>query len=169
MVRLAESANAVSVVIEEESSDVDEVHDVAFGEGESFSGEAPDALPEREVEPLDMVCLSFLFGAGSVLFVGHNLLIRAPEVGEDEAGFVSGRNLFPKRPTTEHRARAVVPGHDLPGATAQRDPEPDRVLFAAHIAPQLVQLQHIALLGRQERLLHFGYGRRATPQVTVFF
>lgn len=102
--RLVESVDAVTVVFEEESSDVDEVDDVAFGEGERFSSEAPDALAEREVESLDMVCLPFLFGTRAVLLVGHHLLIGVPEVGENEARFIGGRNLVPQLAAAGHRA-----------------------------------------------------------------
>ena len=120
--RLVEPVDAILVVLQKENSDVDEVHDMAFGKGERFSSETPDALPEREVEALDVVGLPFLLGASSVLVVRHNLLISLPEIGKDEAGLVGGRNLAPQLSAAEHRARAMVPGHDLPGAPTQRDP-----------------------------------------------
>lgn len=161
--------DAVSVVVKEEEPDVNEVHDVALGEGERLAGEPGDALPEREIEALDMVCFSFLFGTGAVLLVGHDVLIRSPEVGEDQARLVGGRNLVPQLAAAEHGARTMMPSHDLPGATAQRNPQPHRVRLAAYIAPQLVQFQHISFLGRHQSLLHFGQRRGTVPQVTVFF
>jgi len=99
---LIESVDAVSVVFKEESSDVDEVHEVAFGEGEGLAGEPADALAQREVESLDMICFSVLLGTRAVLLARHHVLVGAPEVGEDETRFVSGRNLVPQRPTAEH-------------------------------------------------------------------
>ena len=117
-----ESAGLILVVVKEEESDVDEVHEVAFGKGKRLAGEAPDALPEGEVESLDMVCLTFSLGAGAVLVVRHNALIGAPEVSEDKPRLVSVWNLLPQLSAAHHRARAVVPGHHLPGATTERDP-----------------------------------------------
>ncbi len=133
--RLVESVDAVSVVVEEESSDVDEVHGVAFGKGERLAGEPANALAQREIEAFDMVCLPFLFGTSAVLVVGHNVLIGAPEVGEDQPTFISGWNLVPELSATTHRARAMMPGDHLSGATAQRDPQPDLVFLAADITP----------------------------------
>ncbi len=104
---------------------MDEVHGVAFGKGERLASESADALAQREVETLDVVCLSFLLTTRPVLLVGHNALIRRPEVGEDEAGFVSGWDLLPQLAATQPRARAMMPGHDLPGAATQRNPQPD--------------------------------------------
>ena len=39
---MVESVNAVLVVIEEEGSDMDEVHGVTLGKGKGLAGEAPD-------------------------------------------------------------------------------------------------------------------------------
>lgn len=100
-----ESVDAVSVVVKEKSTDVDEVHDVAFGKGKRFSSESADALTQGEVETLNVVCLSLLLGTGAVLVIRHNLLVGAPEVGENEAGFVGGRNLVPQLSATIHSCR----------------------------------------------------------------
>jgi len=83
---------------------VDEVHGVAFGEGERLAGEPADALSQREIESLDVVCLPFLFGASAVLLVGHDLLIGVPEVGEDQPTFISGWNPVPQLAAADHRA-----------------------------------------------------------------
>lgn len=111
------------------------MHEVAFGEGKGLSGESANALSQGEIEPLDMICLSVLFGARPVLIVGHDFLIGVPKVGEDEASFVSGRNLLPQLAAAIHRARAMMPSDHLPGAPTQCNPQPDRVTFVAHIRP----------------------------------
>ena len=155
--------------MKEKESDVNEVHEMAFREGERLAGESADALPEREIEALDVVGFSLLFGTRSVLVVGHHLLVGLPEVGEDEAGFVSVGDLLPQLAAAEHGAGAMMPSDHLPGAAAQRDPQPERVLLAAHKRPHLVQLQHLALLCGHKFGLHPLQRRGATPQVTVFF
>ena len=70
----------VSIVADEEEAKNDEVHEDGFRKGKALASEAPDALAKREVEALDMVCLSFLFGAGLMLVGRHHLLIRLPQI-----------------------------------------------------------------------------------------
>ena len=68
----------LEVVANEEEAKNDEVHEDGFRKGKALASEAPDALAQREIEALDMVCLSFLFGAGLMLVGRHHLLIRLP-------------------------------------------------------------------------------------------
>ena len=71
------------------------MHGVRLGEGERLAGQSGDALSQREVEAFDMICFSFLLGTGSVLLVGHHLLIRLPQVREDETRSIGGGDLVP--------------------------------------------------------------------------
>ncbi len=66
------------VVADKEEAKDDEVHEDGLGEREALAGETPDALAQREVETLDVVCLSFLLGARLMLVGWHHIAPRPP-------------------------------------------------------------------------------------------
>lgn len=141
------------VVLHEKKAKDDEVHEDGFGEGESFTGESSQALAQREVEPLDVVGLSFFFAARLMLLLRQHFLIRFPQVAKAKSALVVSGNLVPQSAARSGTAVTPMPSHDLPCPSAQRHPQPHRLLFALDKAPEFVQLQDIIALGCQQRWL----------------
>ena len=119
-----------------------------LGEGERFSHQAPYALAEREVEPLYMIGLSLLLGAGLMLFLGEDALVTFEQVGVAQARFIGRRNLLPQAPATDFVTGTIPPGYDLTRSSAQSEPNPHLILLAFDERPDLVQFQNVLLVGR---------------------
>ena len=122
-----------------------------LGEGERFSDESGYALAQCEIEAFDVVGLALLFRAGLMLWGGHNAVVGKVEVGVAQGAFVAVRNLVPQHLATQRIPFSIPPRYNLPGSSTQRQPNPHLVLFVAHKAPHLIQLQHLALLCGQKR------------------
>ena len=57
----------LDVVSNQKEAKDGEVHEDRLGKGKTFTGEAPNALAQCEIESLDMVCFSFCFAARLML------------------------------------------------------------------------------------------------------
>ena len=143
----------VCVVLNEKEAKDDEVHEEGFGEGEGFAGEAPDALAQGEIEPLDVVCLSFFFAAPLMLVGRQHLLVSLPPVAKAEGALIALGNLAPQSAAGAGTSVTPVPSHHLPCAAAQRHPQPHRLLLALDKTPEFVQFQNIIALCREKRWL----------------
>lgn len=166
--RLVEPEDAVSVVLEQEAPDVDEVHRVTFGKGERLAREPAHSLPESEVEAFQAVGRPLFLLLVELLW-GHNQSISGPGIGKSAAAFVVLRHLVPQLLACRGGVVAWHPRHDLASSAAQRHMNPHLVLLAGHIRPELIQLQLIAFLSGQERLLQLLLRGRTAPLFTVFF
>lgn len=125
----------LAVVLNEEESEDDKVHEDGFGEGEALASEASDALAQCEVESLDVVCLSFFFAARLMLAFGQHLLIRLPQVAKAKGALVVCGNLVPQSATGAGASVTPMPGDHLSCSSTQRHPQPNRLLLAPHEAP----------------------------------
>lgn len=85
-----------SIVEDEEVADSSIVPEVSFGKGKGFSHQTRHALAQREIEAFDVVGLSFLFAAGTMLILGNDLSIGLPKIGEARSGFISRGDFVPQ-------------------------------------------------------------------------
>ena len=128
---------------EEAASDLMDLN--GFGEGEAFADEATQALAQRVVEAFDVIRGAF-GGGGSTLGGGQDVVVAFPMIGVQPALTVSGWDAAPQEARRGVIARAERVGHDLAGASAQRQPRRLPVAVT-HEAPQLVQFQGVLGLG----------------------
>ena len=70
--------------------------------------------------------------AAVVLGRGHDLRIGGPKVAVAQTGFVAGGNALPQHPTRRFTPTANGISDDLPGASAQRQPQPTLVSASEH-------------------------------------
>ena len=126
--------NAVLVVLEEEASDVDEVHDVGLGKGEGLAGEPSHTLSKREVETFETIGRP-LFLLLVELLLGHHKSVSGPGIGKSTAAFVAWGHLVPELLAGASRVVAWHPCHHLPCSAAQGHMNPYLVFLTAHIRP----------------------------------
>ena len=130
--------NAVAVVLDKEEPQVDEMHEVGLGERERLAHETRHPLAQCQVEPFDVIGLSFVFTTSPMLFSRQNGLISLPEVAVESASSVALGNLVPQSATGLLAAVTVMPGDHLSGSSAQGDPDPHLALLGANVRPQFV-------------------------------
>src|SRR5438067_5304779 len=151
------SALKLQVVVREEDSQPEFMHIEVLGEGESLAHEPADTLPGRAEEAFGVAGLPSLFGAAAVRACWKHRFIRKPKVAACRSAEVVRRQSSSQPAGALLRAVAEHVGDHLAGASAERDPEPALAFFlAAHKAPELIEFQHVAFSGGQQRLLKPG-------------
>src|SRR5215210_1448658 len=147
----------VEIMLSEEDAQPEFVHLEAFGEGKGFAHEAADALASGAEETLGMAGLAVLLGTEAVSSRWKYRLIGKPLIAARGAAEVVGRQASSQPPGAFFRAVAQHAGNNLASAPAQGHPQPALALFfAANEAPELIELQHVASSGRQQRFVECG-------------
>jgi len=81
--------------VQAEGSDMDEVHEVTFGEGKCFLGEAPERWRNVSLKRSTLFVYPSCLVHARRCLSGTTACVDAPEVGENQASFAGGRNLLP--------------------------------------------------------------------------
>jgi hypothetical protein len=114
-----------------------------------LSGIAGEPLSNQSEKTFDVGQLS---ASLPDLLVGRVLLenrpVGLPEVTEALFVAIFRWDLCPKPSTSLRRSVSDHESNDLPGTSAERDPEPTFVRPLADIGPALVEFEDIALFGR---------------------
>src|SRR5262245_59894725 len=111
--------------------------------------------------------LPFRFRGHLMLFSVKDRVISLPAVTERRTMDVIIRQLPPELKGAVLRTVAKPIGDDLAGAPTQGDPQPPLLSFAADKRPQLVQLQNIVQLSRQQATRQGGLPLYPTAQPTA--
>ena len=99
------------------------VHGIDFGKRQGAAHQPSQTLAQRIVESLDVVSLALPL-TGLVLVWRQDSLIGFPKVAVAQTVFVAVRDALPQQTAGFDTARTQSIGHDLPGATAQSQPQP---------------------------------------------
>jgi hypothetical protein len=118
------------VVTGEEEPDTNIVHHDGLGKGEGFAHEPPKTLAQGVVAALDKGSLAALLADPCMLVGRKRRGIGLPKIMETMGQTVGLRNSVPQLATGRHRAVADGVGDDLPGASAQGEPEPGLIELA---------------------------------------
>ena len=98
-------------------------------------------MPQRAVEPFDVIGLAGELGEGAVLGEGNDTCVDCVLIRiEQGALLIHGGNLVPQGFGALATAVPDMEGDDLTGRGVQRNPDPLLVLLLPHKAPELVQL-----------------------------
>ena len=127
------------------------VHAFALGEGERFAHEAAQSLTQGAVPAFDVVGLALGFAAQAVRALGEHPFVGQPKVAAGRPAAVVRGDALAQGTGTFGRTIPHEEGDDLAGLAAKRDPHPAGVGLGANEAPEFVQLQNVARLGRQKR------------------
>jgi len=123
------------------------MHDLALGKRERLSHQPPQALAQRVVEALNVAGLSLALVRGPMEPGWQYDLVGVPEVREAALLAIGGRDAVPEAATGLYGALADGMAHDLEGAPADRQPQPDVVGLVGDEGPLFIQLQYVAALG----------------------
>lgn len=139
----------------QEKTDSDFVHLERFGKRQGFANEAAQALAERVVKRLNVIC-GATFGVVGVMWVGgQDVVVALQVVGIKRTLAVSQRDAIPKEPGGRIIARTRRASDDLAGTPTRGQPQPDHPEpTMAHEAPHFIQLQDFQGLDRSQSGLH---------------
>lgn len=107
------------------------MHKITLGKRQRLANQAPHPLADGIIVALNVVGLPAPLAA-VVLGRGHDLRISRPEVAVAQTAFVAGGNALPQHATRRCAATTQSIGDDLPGAPAQRQPQPTLVFASEH-------------------------------------
>ena len=130
-----------------------------FGEGVRPSHQATEPGPQGAEPAFDVVGFALGLAAATVGVLGESGGIGVPVVAAGSTSPVALGQRGAQIIGTLLAAVAQRPAHDLAGSSTQRHPQPERLRLAAHVAPEFIQLQHVPVLGGQERV-HEGWDLR---------
>ncbi len=111
------------IVVVDEEFDGGFMHKITFGKRQRLAHQAPYPLADGIIVALNVVGFATSFAA-VVLGRGHDLRISCPKVAVAQAGLVAGGNALPQHTTGGFAATTHGIGYDLPGASAQCQPQP---------------------------------------------
>lgn len=119
---------------------------VTFGKSQRFPNKPCQTLPQGVVPVFNMGCLSG-FLTDRLLVVPKHTWVGLPKIAVGVGGPVGFWDARPELTATVRASVACEPGHDLPGAPAERNPHPAGTGLALDERAQLVQLQNVFCLG----------------------
>ena len=143
----------IQIIAMQEKLDDEFVRSGAFGKGQGFVHQTPEALAKGVVESLNGV--GRVFGIrGLVLSGGQDIVIALQMIGVHRVLMVSGWDPGPKQLSRGVIARTQCVGDDLAGASTEGQLQPDHVQTAiAYEDPQFIQFQRFIDNGRHPSLL----------------
>ncbi len=130
------------------------MHSLALGEGKSLANKAAKSLAQGAVPTLDVAGFAHAHAlAGAAVGTARkDFVVGQPPVAARGPTAVVRRDALTQRAGTVGRTIPDKVGDHLAGLTAERDPHPAHVGLAAHEAPEFVEFEHVAYLGRKERV-----------------
>ncbi len=108
----------------QKQAQADVVHPLALGKRYRLADEAPEALAQGVVPPLDVRAEPGVFPARRMLLICHHGLLRFPEVAVAVGTAVGLGNLPLQLLTGGPAAVANHVGHNLPRRPTERNPDP---------------------------------------------
>ncbi len=150
------------------------VHGVAFGEAQGSACQSAQTVAKGGIEPLHMVGLSPIRTAEVSIRIEH-FGIGWPQVTDTAALLVALAQVAAQIGCGDVAAVSQCIGHDLPGASAQGQPQPAFVGLTAYITPQLIKLKDVVRLALSDRVIKGLWdfflasltGYSVTPQTVV--
>ena len=135
----------------------------AFGEGVGPAHQPAQAGTQRAKPAFGVIGLALGLAAETMGAWWKSTLVGQPEITARGAAAVILRHLLAQAERTVLAAISNGVGHDLAGSPAERHPQPALLRLALHEAPEFIQLQHVAVLAGQERVLERREGRHFFP------